>query len=270
MECYLGGSKFQDTRVAVGESDWRVLRDKDCEALLVWRHTKSFKMPRVLWFAGSRWTGDHQFRALSVFFNLLMGLEPVQQVHLCLYAGPTQDSPGLLSCLESIQASGCQELHCSGGACTGIQTSLNGCVYHCTSNLRVLRVDSPLLFMCWTVSFMVTALHNTPLQHLALTNTGLTPAEWTALMALLKLPQLNVLEVEARCPIPTLVGFLLRHQVQELCVSSDKHHSTSRVKLCPQPRVFIPSLVMLNALAEVITTMMHLMDVPKPFPSLAI
>jgi len=216
------------------------------------------------------WTGDRQFHALSVFFNSLMGLEPVQQAHLCPYAGPTQDSPGLLSCLESVQALGCQELHCSGGACTGIQTLLNGCVNHCTSNLRVLRVDSLLLFAHWTVSFMVTALHNTPLQRLPLTNTGLTPAEWTALMASLKLLQLNILEVEARCSNPTLVGFLSRHQVQELRVSSDKHHSTSRVKLHPRPRTFIPSLVTLNTLAEVITTIMRLMDVPKPFLSLAI
>jgi len=117
---------------------------------------------------------------------------------------------------------------------------------------------------------MITALHNAPLQHLALTNTGLTPAEWTALMASLKLPQLNVLEVEARCPIPTLISFLSRHQVQELHVSFNKHHSTSKVKLCPRPRTFIPSLVTLNALVEVITTMMHFMDVSKPFPSLAI
>ena len=65
----------------------------------------------------------------------LMELEPMQQAHLCLYAGPTQDFLGLLSCLESIQASGCQELHCSGRACTGIQTSLNGCIDHYTSNL---------------------------------------------------------------------------------------------------------------------------------------
>jgi len=103
MKCYLGSLKFQDTCIAVGEGDWRVLRDEDCEALLIWRCTKSFKVPRVVWFAGLWWMGNCQFHALSVFFNSLMGLEPVQQAHLCLYVGPTQDSPGLLSCVESIQ-----------------------------------------------------------------------------------------------------------------------------------------------------------------------
>lgn len=66
------------------------------------------------------------------------------------------------------------------------------------------------------MSFTVMALHNAPLQRLALTNTTLMPGEWTALFSSLKLPQLTALEVEAKCPIPTLISFLLKHKVQEL------------------------------------------------------
>ena len=96
----MAGSKFRDTGLHAGDSDWRIMGDEDCKALLVWRHTESFRVPRILWFSGLQWTGDHQFCALSIFFGSLMGLEPVRQVHLSLYLGPTQDSPGLLSCLE--------------------------------------------------------------------------------------------------------------------------------------------------------------------------
>ena len=267
---YFAGSTFGGAGLRAEDGDWTILGDEDCEALLVWRRTDSFRVPRVLWFRGSRWTGDHQFRALSIFFDSLMGLEPVRKVHLSLYSGPTQDSPGLLSCLESIRASGCQELHCRGGRCPGIQTSLGGRFGSCTSSLRVLCFDSPLLFTHRTVSFTVTALHNASLQRLTLTNTALTPGEWTVLLTSLKLPQLTALEVEAKCPIPTLISFLLKHQVQELRISPDKCHVTSGVKLRPRPRALIPSLKALDAPAEVIITLMRFMDVPTPFPKLGI
>ena len=197
-----------------------------------------------------------------------MGLEPVCKVHL--YSGPTQDSPGLLSYLESIQASGCQELHCHGGRCPGIQTSLSGHFGSCTSSLQVLCFDSPLLYTHQTVSFTVTALHNSSLQCLALTNTALMPGEWTVLLTPLKLPQLTTLEVEAKCPIPTLISFFLKHQVHELRISPNKCHVTSRVKSCPQPHILIPSLKALDTPAEVIIILMCFMDVPTPFLKLSI
>ena len=146
-----------------------------------------------------------------------MGLEPVRKVHLSLYSGPTQDSPGLLSHPESIRASGCQELHCHGGRCPGIQTSLSGRFGSCTSSLQVLCCNSPLLFTHRTMSFTVTALHNTSLQRLALTNTALTPREWTVLLTSLKLPQLRdehvfLLYTYTAIPLYTLTSFSERER----------------------------------------------------------
>ena len=82
---YFTGLIFGGAGLCVEDGDWMILGDEDCEALLVWRCTDSFRVPRVLWFRGSQWTGDHQFHALSILFDSLMGLEPVRKVHLSLY-----------------------------------------------------------------------------------------------------------------------------------------------------------------------------------------
>lgn len=238
-----------------------MLQDVDCEALLVWRRTGFFRVPTVFWFSGWRWTGDHTFKALSIFFESLAGLEPMRRTHLCLYGGPTQDSPGLRSCLESLQASGCQALTCSGGKCTGIRTSLNGKVGTYQGDLQDFYVSSPLLFAPSTVSFTMTVLHNAPLRRLTLISTALSPTMWTALLASLELPWLTFLEVEAKCPIPALADFLLRHHVSELRVYPSKDLIRPGMKLRLRPCGPIPSLATLDAPANLITNLMRRVEV---------
>lgn len=179
-------------------------------------------------------------------------MEPVHRVNLCLYRGATQDSPELCSCLESIQASGCHELDCTG-RCVGTRSSINGTISSCGSSLQVISIESPLLFAPSAVSFTMTALHNAPLQQLTLVNTALSPDMWKNLLESLELPRLSALAVDVKCPIPTLVDFLLKHQVQDLRVhSDDKHRITNGIKLHSRPRSFLSSLAMLDAPADVI------------------
>ncbi|KAI9462590.1 hypothetical protein HD554DRAFT_2041167 [Boletus coccyginus] len=227
------------------DTDWRMLSDKDCEMLLVWRCTDSFKMPKVIWFSGLHCTGDHQFRALSIFFDSLRGLEPVDRVYLCFYQGPAQASLALYSCLESILGSGCQGLHCYGGPYRGRRTTPND-------------PDTPL--------------RNAPLQRLTLINTALTPDDWTELFASLILPHLTVLEVGAECPIPILVKFLLKHRVRNLRIAPRNHSMTVpfTAKLRPRLRAPVPSLAVLDGQAEVIKKLMRHIDVPGSLQHLTV
>ncbi|KAI9459801.1 hypothetical protein HD554DRAFT_2041818 [Boletus coccyginus] len=246
------------------DTDWRMLSDKDCEMLLVWRRTDSFKMPKVIWFSGSHCTGDRQFRALSIFFDSLRGLEPVDRVYLCFYQGPAQASLALYSCLESILGSGCQGLHCYGGPYRGRRTTPNDPDTPCVNNLRALRIDSPLLF--------THSLRNAPLQRLTLINTALTPDDWTELFASLILPHLTVLEVGAECPIPILVKFLLKHRVRNLRIAPRNHSMTVpfTAKLRPRLRAPVPSLAVLDGQAEVIKKLMRHIDVPGSLQHLTV
>lgn len=128
---YLMKSGFKNT----ADEDWRSFGDRDCELLLVWRCTGSFKLLSTILFLGSRFTGDHQFHALMVFFHSLQGLGSVHQVYISLYQGPIEPSLALISCLESITESGCESLHCLGRPYLRQKPPSNGQGIPCASNL---------------------------------------------------------------------------------------------------------------------------------------
>ncbi|KAF9233654.1 hypothetical protein BU15DRAFT_66408 [Melanogaster broomeanus] len=180
---------------------WLAVEDAQSEALPLWRHSNTFSVPQVMWFASLRCTNDCQFVLLWIFFESLKGLQGVRCMHLCLYGGPTEDSPVFQSLLQSIQASGCKELFCSGSRRVNAKPCMNGSSSYSRSCLRVLEINSPLLFTSYSSSFTLSALRNAPLHHLALTNTKLTPDNWTTLLQSLSLLQLSILAVDDTCPI---------------------------------------------------------------------
>ena len=128
---YLTKSGFKNT----ADRDWRSFRDWDCELLLVWRHMGLFKLLSTIWFSGSQFMGDHQFRALTVFFHLLQRLGSMHQVYISLYQGPIEPSLALISCLESITESGCESLHCLSRPYLRQKPPSNGQGISCASNL---------------------------------------------------------------------------------------------------------------------------------------
>ena len=257
---YLTKSGFKNT----ADRDWRSFRDRDCELLLVWRCMGSFKLLSTIWFLGSQFTGDHQFHALTVFFHLLQGLGSMHQVYISLYQGPIKPALTLISCLESIAESGCESLHCLGGPYLRQKPPSNGQGIPCASNLRMLCINTPMLF--------TPSLRNTPLQRLVLTGLGWLQDDWTELFASLVLPQLTELQVTTECPIPTLIDFLLKNQIQNLCISLSicGMMAMSPRKLHPCPQALLHSLVEFMGPAEVIKNLSCLVKVSRPLQYLYI
>jgi hypothetical protein len=172
--------------------------------------------------------------------------------------------------LESIHASNCQELHCYGTRRLGLEPCVNGRSYLRSSSLRVLQINSPLLFTPRAVSFTLTILQNAPLQKLALTNTTFKPRQWSGLLSKLVLPQLSQLEVENTCPIPVLVDFLHRHKVRSLFIRHKDNLTLPILTSRSRSQTPLPSLAELDGSSAIILSLMRLVDISHPFQRLVV
>ena len=198
-------------------------------------------------------------------------LEPIHCVYLSLYSSLFGDSPALLSLLQSVQASGCEALFCHGTRHMIVKSTVNDrhTTLICPSNIQVLHIEFPLLFVPTCISFTLAALHSAPLRDLAFTNTSLTHNQWSTLLRRLTLPHLSVLKINDTCPISSLVGFLHRHRVEHLRFCC---HTACSLDLVKRRRSRIPlrSLSTLDASPAMITSLMCFVDIPLTFKHLVV
>ncbi|KAI5990701.1 hypothetical protein EDC04DRAFT_1376277 [Pisolithus marmoratus] len=199
------------------QSSYLSLDDNGCEALLVWRRTEAFVVPRSLYFSVSRTTTNYHLYALRTFFESLPGRKVVPRVHLLLYSGPDKPTESFLHLLECIRGSGCKELICLGLPWgEGLRTCRGEGTPVCNTELQFLELSSSLFFTPLSIAFTLSTLRSAPLVSLRLTNTGLTAVQWTSFLKDLRLRSLRSLGVDVTCPVRSLVEFLSRHQVETL------------------------------------------------------
>ncbi|KAI6095592.1 hypothetical protein F5141DRAFT_1068212 [Pisolithus sp. B1] len=256
------------------QSNYLSLDDDGCEGLLVWRQTEAFVVPNSLCFSISQMTTDYHLCALRTFFESLTGGKVVPRVHLLLYSGPDKLTHSFLRLLESIQGSGCKELTCSGLAWgKGPRVHCSEGTPTCNTELQFLELSSSLFFTPSSIAFTLSTLRNAPLVSLRLTNTGLTSAQWTSFLKDLRFRYLRSLEVEATCPVRSLVEFLSVHQVETLTIISvaARHSSPPRSPLRhTRPPTLLSSLTKLDGSPPHILSFLHYAHIPDTLEYLGV
>ncbi|KIM67404.1 hypothetical protein SCLCIDRAFT_108159 [Scleroderma citrinum Foug A] len=186
----------------VSQADgWVKINDANCSGLLLWRHLSSFISPKFFWFSGSHSTMDRSFQIMCQFFASLMELQVIPHVNLCFIQGPAKVTPTLLLLLESVVASGCQQLACHVTSRAPIGFSASG-------NLSTLDITLLLMFKPASIPFMLYLLQNSPLTHLCITQITLNTMQWSSLLRQISLPHLVFLELDMDCPASELASFL--------------------------------------------------------------
>lgn len=255
---------------------WLLLEAKHSAALLVWRRSRSFNLPRVIWVFTCG-TNERLFNAATLFVESLRGtqVDVMPEVHLSMHtslarSSPYQPSSGLTSFLDTVNSTGCTVLHCDGASgFLGCEVGVRGSSVVRESHINTFRINTPLLFLPAMVSFTLTTLRSAPLHTLALTNTMLAPAQWPDLLEELAIPTLSVLEIDRTCPVHTLVHFLAGHQVRELSVNEHPHHPPSpELKRRRRHRTSISALTRLDAPSSVIIALAHSADLTTPLREL--
>jgi hypothetical protein len=123
--------------------------------------------------------------------------------------------PLIVTFLENICASGCEELTCMG-FCDGVcPSSVNGLTriggHLGTNHLKAFEASSQLLFSPQLLPFTVQTIHSASLHKLCLSSIKLSPAHWDKLLQSLAIPTLVEFRADADCAPSTLVQFLAHH-----------------------------------------------------------
>ncbi|KAI6096422.1 hypothetical protein EDD16DRAFT_1519620 [Pisolithus croceorrhizus] len=147
---------------------WLDANEANCEALPVWRCI-AFRAVHTLWFTSLRTLGKQQLGAMCTFFDSLKDTQAIQKVHIHLYIDPTCLPPIFGTLLESIQCSGCTELHASTHGISGCSICIPHKVYLSPSSLTSLvslNISSPILFFPHSIQFTLSVLQITLLKSL--------------------------------------------------------------------------------------------------------
>ena len=212
-------SYFHLIGLEVSRADgWVKINDTNCSGLLLWRRLSSFISPKFFWFSGSCSTMDRSFQIMHQFFTSLMELQAIPHVNLCFIRGPAKATPTLELLLESVVASGCQQL-----ACHGLPlrheilrvTSRAPIGFSASGNLSTLDITSSLMFKPASIPFTLYLLQNSPLTCLCITQITLNTTQWSSLLCQISLPHLVFLflELDMDCPALELASFLAHHQL---------------------------------------------------------
>lgn len=182
-----------------------------------------------------------------------------------MYASPSPSSPcqpplGLATLLDTINSTGCTVVTCDGTFdFLAVNDGVEDRSTFRKSHIKILRINSPLLYAPTMIAFTRSTLCSAPLQELTLTPTLMGPAQWFELLEAVSIPTLSVLEVAATCPTEALVHFLARHRVCRLRVIEleHPHHPPSPEAKYQRYRASISSLTQLDAPSSIITTLAH-------------
>ena len=186
---------------------WASVDEKNCEALLVWRHMTNFTCPSNIYCSLFN-AKDSHLCALGTFFESPQCAN-IPTAYLSCFGG-MESLAATATLLASIRVSGCQSLSYSA--------RLDPSAPHVTSFPKSSRA-TPTQFKSFSsacnnvfssplLSFTLTTLRNSPLKELVLQDTGLSPTMWARLLRSLDLPLLLCLEVDPQCSVRTLLTFL--------------------------------------------------------------
>ncbi|KAG1854334.1 hypothetical protein C8R48DRAFT_776723 [Suillus tomentosus] len=186
------------------------------DILSTWIRMDAFRPPRMMLC----WLGsDLRASQLSAFLHFLQSVPHKSIQYITLFwnfdilASPIL--PEIITFLEDIRASGCEELTCMGfhhsvgSSCVTRLTRIQG---HAGANhLKVFEASSGVLFSPKFFPFTIQTICSPNLETLRLSYIELSSAHWEKLMRYLSIPALVELRVDADCAPSTLIRFLARH-----------------------------------------------------------
>ena len=199
----------------------------------------------------------------------------IPHVNLCFIQGPAKVTPTLLLLLESVVASGCQQLACHG---LPLQheilwvTSRAPIGFNASGNLSTLDITLLLMFKPASIPFTLYLLQNSPLTHLCITQITLNTVQWSSLLRQISLPHLVFLELDMDCPASELASFLACHQLISWLAFS-RYGSPPVCLGSPQrtsPSVFLPHLTELIGSPASLLPLLHQISVSSHFRCLTV
>lgn len=186
------------------------------DILSTWIRMDNFRPPRMMlcWL-------DSELRApqLSAFSHFLQSVPHKSIRYITLFWNfdilVSPILPQIITFLESIRASGCEELTCMGfclrvgSSAVASLTRLQGCVG--VNHLKAFEASSGALFSSKLLPFTIQTIRCSRLEKLRLSHINLSSAHWDKLLRYLFIPTLVELRVDADCAPSTLIRFLARH-----------------------------------------------------------
>ncbi|KAG1726335.1 hypothetical protein EDD22DRAFT_961451 [Suillus occidentalis] len=194
------------------------------DILSTWIRMDAFRPPRMMlcWL-----NSDLRASQLSAFLHFLQSVPHKSIQYITLFwnfdilASPIL--PQILTFLENIRASGCEELTCMGfyhfAGSSGVTklTRMHG--HMGVNHLKAFEASSGVLFSPEFFPFTIQTICSSNLEKLRLSYIKLSSAHWEKLMRYLTILALVELQVDADCAPSTLIRFLARHPaIHTLCI----------------------------------------------------
>ncbi|KAG1720363.1 hypothetical protein EDD22DRAFT_854652 [Suillus occidentalis] len=186
------------------------------DVLATWVRMDTFRSPRMMlcWL-----NSDLRSSQLSAFLHFLHFVPRKSIRYITLFWNfdivTSPILPLIVTFLENIRASGCEELTCMG-FCDGVHPpSVSGLAriggHLGINHLKAFEVSSRLLFSPQLLPFTVQTIRSASLHKLCLSSVKLSPAHWDKLLRYLAIPTLVEFRADADCAPSTLLRFLARH-----------------------------------------------------------
>lgn len=187
------------------------------DVLTTWRRMDTFRPPRMVlgWLEPNLRSSQ-----LSAFSHFLESVPCKSIRYITLFWNfDILTSPVLsqiVTLLETIHASGVEELTCMGFCDGAVSSSVTGLtrIWVCVgaNNLKAFEASSRVFFSPKLLPFTIqTICLSCCLEKLRLSSVKLSSAHWDKLLRHLSIPTLVELRVDAECAPPTLICFLARH-----------------------------------------------------------
>ncbi|KAG1846349.1 hypothetical protein C8R48DRAFT_779579 [Suillus tomentosus] len=187
------------------------------DVLTTWRRMDTFRPPRMVlgWLEPNLRSSQ-----LSAFSHFLESVPRKSIRYITLFWNfDILTSPVLsqiVTLLETIRASGVEELTCMGFCDGAVSSSVTGLtrIRACVgaNNLKAFEASSRVFFSPKLLPFTIqTICLSCCLEKLRLSSVKLSSAHWDKLLRHLSIPTLVELRVDAECAPPTLIRFLARH-----------------------------------------------------------
>lgn len=186
------------------------------DVLLTWIRMDTFHPPRMMlcWL-----DPDVRSMQLSAFSHFLQSVPHKSIRYITLFWNfnilTCSALPQIVSVLETIRASGCEELTCMGFCGRSGPSSVTGLTRiqgHASGNhLKTFDASSQALFSPKLLPFTIQTIRFSRLEKLRLSSIKLSPSHWDRLLRHLAIPTLVELRVDADCAPSTLIRFLARH-----------------------------------------------------------
>ncbi|KAG2094527.1 hypothetical protein BD769DRAFT_1678598 [Suillus cothurnatus] len=161
----------------------------------------------------------HSVTQLSVFSHFLQSVPSKSIWYITLFWNfdilNSPVLPHIVTFLENIHASGCEELTCIGlGDCLdSLSVTRLAQIQRCVgaNHLKAFEASSQVLFSPPLLPFTIQTIHFSCLEKLRMSSIKLNSTQWDKLLRSLAIPTLIELRVDADCALSMLIRFLCRH-----------------------------------------------------------